>query len=344
MGSNNLSFATILPNEKTAVLSSAFPKILHADLTKSNLNAVFLSLAFIAVPILIIFFSSIFKKQLSKKASNLLYSFTIGFFLLTGFHEMGEGIEKVTETYEFSDYSYGYPFLRLLNTVGVAVLVLGTAAFFKFYLKFKFNSNFSWTSPRDDHNHHSPFHNHVHAQELLVEKTSTTKEKILAIFLLLPHRFVAGFLLGYLVAYGLADNSSIGFPIAFLVSFFLHLIPEEMIICYRLRQVGISWGKTLFYSLLMNFLLLGPTMFLGANLGNFIEDVPALEIAIKVMVGSLFFFTAIFEFLPEVLAETKNQKLWAIVIGMMILGFLFALSLINFHEFPHGHSHGSSSS
>lgn len=107
-----------------------------------------------------------------------------------------------------------------------------------------------------------------------------------------------------------------------------------MIVCYRLRETGISWFKTTVYSFIMNLLLLGPTLFLGANLGNKIEEVPFLEIMMKTMVGILFFFIAVFEFLPEVMAESKTQKTWLSAIIMAGIGLIFALILVNFHQHP----------
>lgn len=109
----------------------------QVNLLQANLNAVYLSLAFIAVPSFIICFSLVFKKQLSKQATNLLYAFTIGFFLMTGFFELFEGIETALENYKDG------VFLKLLSNVGTAILVLGIVIFFKFFVKFKFNHKLS---------------------------------------------------------------------------------------------------------------------------------------------------------------------------------------------------------
>lgn len=314
-----------------------------------NINALILSAIVISVPVLIAILIPIFKAKLGLKSSLFLYSFTTGFFIVLGlFGEANEGRELAMSSSDDPWISIGNQILVLL--VG-SIIGLVFATTFKFLISRKLGK-LNLSGPVEDHSDHVAFHNHPHAEEVLFGgkglKYQSQKEmaraKAVAIYLVLSHRFAAGFFLGYviynIVSPNYGDASAAGIEhlnhsdhdnvnLAFLIGFFLHLIPEELIIYYRQREIGIGKIRAAVYSVLMVSVLI-PFIFLGANLGAYVSDVWQLNGIIHVIVGVLFTFTALVEFFPEVIREAKNQKLWYLTITCLGLGIVLCFFVLAF--------------
>lgn len=315
-----------------------------------NINALILSAIVISVPVLIAILIPIFKAKLGLKSSLFLYSFTTGFFIVLGlFGEANEGRELAMNSYTGNDawVTIGNQILVLL--VG-SIIGLVFATSFKFLISRKLGK-LNLKGPVEDHSDHVAFHNHPHAEEVLFGgkglKYQSQKEmaraKAVAIYLVLSHRFAAGFFLGYVIynivspnypgvheaGIDLTHSNHDNVNLAFLIGFFLHLIPEELIIYYRQREIGIGKVRAAVYSVLMVGVLI-PFIFLGANLGIFVSDVWQLNGIIHVIVGVLFTFTALIEFFPEVIREAKNQKLWYLTITCLALGIILCFFVLSF--------------
>ncbi|WP_027124109.1 hypothetical protein [Mycoplasmoides pirum] len=325
-----------------------------------NINSLILSLIIILIPIIIAFIIPLFERKKQKIRSTLyLYAFTIGFFVVLGlFGEISEGKELAVDAANHIDQnnfwlSFGYQILVLV--IGGIIGLFGALGF-KYLVNKKlgkYNSNF----PIEKHSEHPAFHNHPHAHDLLINRNKNdTKSKTTALYLVLSHRFAAGLFLGYIINqivsnnYTTTQNSIVetiinnsynlnlkhgavsnegGINLAFFIGFFLHLIPEEAIIYYRQREMGIKRSKSILNSILM-ILILVPFIFLGANIGTFVSDLWWLNGIIHVIVGVLFVFTALVEFFPEVIQEAKTQKKWYLTITWMIIGIIVCFILVSF--------------
>lgn len=187
--------------------------------------------------------------------------------------------------------------------LSIASLGLFGALFFKFFVLKKFQPNFSWHQKFEVQTHDQCMHTQ---HELHLHNHSSLKEKTIAIYLLLSHRVIAGIFLGY-VAYQNAIGAEDGVKIAYFIAFFLHLIPEEVVIFYRLQAAGVSRNRALLYSILMLFLLV-PFMFLGANVASSINQIEVLEASLHILIAVLFVFAALFEFFPEILVSVQTYR------------------------------------
>ncbi|MFL1058536.1 hypothetical protein ACJONP_04475, partial [Mycoplasmopsis synoviae] len=92
------------------------------------------------------------------------------------------------------------------------------------------------------------------------EKTSQ-KIKIVALVLILTHRVFVGLLFGWSINQ-LIEGSTSNLTWAFIISFWLHLISEELVFYYRLREAGYSRWKSFTFSVLGLSILI-PFMIIG---------------------------------------------------------------------------------
>ncbi|WP_391591643.1 ZIP family metal transporter [[Mycoplasma] cavipharyngis] len=304
-----------------------------------NLNALILSLIIISIPMLITVLAPILKPTLSKKWTMFLYSFTIGFFVVLGlFGEAPEGVEIIQANYADSLV------IRVAIITASALLGLGSAFFLKYFMSKRLKM-LNWNSEVHSHHihddqvhHHEQFHKHVHGEDFFLDpnlKERNLKSKFLAIYLLLSHRVAAGLILGFAIFHIVTDGDSISLLI--FIGFFLHLIPEEFILYYRMRDMKIPRFRAMGYSALMTLLIV-PFIFIGANIGSFITQVPWLEGMIDIIIGVYFAFVALFELLPEVVAEARIQKHWYIAISLILIGMLFAFFAVSFHGHHEEHA------
>ncbi|MDQ0514308.1 zinc transporter ZupT [Mycoplasmoides fastidiosum] len=311
-----------------------------------NFNALILSLIIISVPVLITVLAPLVKATLSKKATMLLYAFTIGFFLVLGLYgESNEGLHFLQDGYPDHPHLIG---IQVGVIAGGALLGLAGALFFKFLISKKlkvlnWNQLIHHTHQHDSNQHdHHQFHHHAHGEDYFLDRAnSAIKNKYLAIYLLLSHRVGAGLFLGYTV-YQIVSGLGGGISVTFIIGFFIHVIPEELILYYRMREMQIPKWRAMGYSLWMSLLLV-PFIFIGANLGTFIGAQPWIQALLHIIVGVLFSFVALVELLPEVIAEAKTQKLWYLAIILLILGMISAFLVMNLHVHEHGGGEASSS-
>ncbi|WP_033160284.1 hypothetical protein [Mycoplasmoides alvi] len=314
-----------------------------------NINSAILSGIIILIPIIIAFIIPLFEKRKNNKLRSTLYlyAFTTGFFIVLGlFGEVTEGKELAVEAATLVDpnniwLSIGYQIIVLLFG---SIIGLCSALALKYFVSKKwgkFNSNF----PIEEHSDHDAFHNHPHIHEFFFAKQKPNdrngnyiKTKSTALYLILFHRLAAGLFLGYIVynlvalnynEHSVVSDRSSGINLAFLIGFFLHLIPEETIVYYRQREMGIKRNRSILNSILM-ILILIPFIFLGANIGQFVSEIWWLNAIIHIIVGVLFVFTALVEFFPEVIKESTTQKKWYISILMLIIGIATCFVFISF--------------
>ncbi len=309
-----------------------------------NLNALILALVIVLVPILVAFIIPLFEHRKGQLRSTVyLYAFTAGFFVVLGlFGEANEGRELAADAAAAADpgnfwLAFGYQAAVLLPG---GIIGLGGALTFKYLINKKMG-NFRSDSLVDPHDSHPPNHNHPHVHEFLFNRQNRAKanrSKTTAIYLVLSHRLAAGLFLGYIINQVVMANYQTQTPVnppginlAFFVAFFLHLVPEEAIIYYRQREMGVRRSRSILNSILM-VLVLVPFIFLGANIGAFVVDLWWLNGIIHVVVGVLFTFTALVEFFPEIVQEAKNQRKWYITILWVIMGILACFALVAIGE------------
>ena len=190
---------------------------------------------------------------------------------------------------------------QLIVLVVGSVVGLGFALGFKVFVNRKLGK-YNPKLPVEQHSDHIAFHNHPHAHEFIFgnkgikvdeQKRSNARDKVVALYLILSHRLAAGFFLGYTVFNIVSANyehdhehlnllhehanssthshTNHSISLAFLIGFFLHLIPEELIIYFRQREMGISRSKALVNSVLV-IMILVPFIFLGANVGQYVQN------------------------------------------------------------------------
>lgn len=282
-----------------------------------NLSAVVLCLIILCVPLVVAMFMPLFDRHKHGGAKTLyLYAFTAGFFLVLGlFGEMNEGrsIALDAATADAPNNSWLSAGYQMAVLFGGGMIGLGCALSVKFFVA-KRAARGRLDAPVDDHDAHVAFHNHPHAHEALLKSNAKRSEKAVAVYLVLSHRLAAGFFLG-ITLYGLSSPASstdahahgATAGAAFLIGFFLHLIPEEAVIYFRLRAMGASRFKAAGTSAAL-LLLLVPFIFLGVNTGGYVDELWWLSGSIHVMVGVLLAFVAAVEFLPEAVRELKNLR------------------------------------
>ncbi|WP_027120372.1 ZIP family metal transporter [Mycoplasmopsis lipofaciens] len=308
------------------------------------------SFVMLFIPFLItLIFPFLKKDTLSKKGSVILYAFVTGFFItmaLFGF--LRESLEKSSLSAKaegFSGWSlYGW---NILLVGGGLTAGLSFGWFLRFIVK-KATSSKIKEDPKaslyihihdlsHDHEHEAHDHsnialNHKISHKEVTNKKSDTKLKIVALLLLLTHRIPAGFLIGYSFNAFFTTGAQFGaLNAAFLISFILHLIPEEIIFYYRQREMGISKWKAVFNSF-ASLLLFIPLMLLGIYLGKYINQIWQLSAFVQAMISGTFLFTAIIEFLPEINHAHHDKKFIKKVLFVFLLGIIICATILSFHD------------
>ena len=268
----------------------------------------------------------IIKPTISKKATMYLYAFSSGFFIILAiFGFYAEAKEELTIHLEHEHFNqYAIWGINIAVIGGGAFLILGLSILVKFLIAKKI-SNKEESALESNHDHSNLIYN---------LNDVNPKSKILALILLLSHRIPGGLIIGFLIS-NIQHNGSVNpIDIMFLVTFILHIIPEELILYYRQMQMGVNKWRAAFNSFL-GTLLLVPFIFIGAYSANYLNDNVILISFLKVCVGSLILFSALVEFIPEFLHNEMNAKTWYVTISLVMLGVVFGLILFSVH------SHGS---
>ncbi|VEU70399.1 ZIP family metal transporter [Mycoplasmopsis glycophila] len=324
------------------------------------LVALFFVLALLLIPVGISFLFPLFKSKLNHKTKVYLYAFSTGFFIiLATFGFLREAIEQTSlqsHNLESDWQKYGYNIL-------VVVLGLLGGLTFSFVLKFVITYRINQQLLKNKklsifvHDHsaeHGSHHVHQHedhiftqedsislAEEALSQKISG-KLKIIALALLLTHRIPEGFLIGYNLSLPidyLANGGNGAIPtnnltLAYFVSLILHMIPEELVFYYRLRDAGYGRWTSLLISTIMDFLFF-PFMLIGIYTGSAVATNGYAQGAFMAIIGGIFLFTSLVEFFPEFYHVEMNKKRWFITLISLFAGVLFAVFILSFHAHNH---------
>ncbi|VEU73027.1 ZIP family metal transporter [Mycoplasmopsis gallopavonis] len=330
----------------------------NENITKMLLVIIFLG-ALLLIPVGISVLFPLLKSRLNHRTKVYLYAFSTGFFIiLSTFGFLREALEQASETGETGMKLYGYNIL-------IVFVGLLSGLIFSFTLKFvityrinqKLLQNKKLSIFVHDHSHeHNENHVHEHpdhifsqddanqlAEEALVEKISG-KLKIIALALLLTHRIPEGFLIGYNLSLAMPDlqdlsGGTVGLSnltTAYFVSLILHMIPEELVFYYRLREAGYGRWNSLLISTLMDMLFL-PFMLVGIYGGSSIGGNHFAQGFLMAIIGGIFLFTSLVEFFPEFYHVEMNKKRWFITLLCLFIGVLFSAFILSFHEHSHNH-------
>ncbi|QSF13843.1 ZIP family metal transporter [Mycoplasma sp. Mirounga ES2805-ORL] len=308
------------------------------------------SMFLLLIPIFVTTIFPLFKSKLSPRGNALLYSFVTGFFIiLATFGFLRESLEISS----INGYDFRLKHPKLTVYTWNIILVCGgliTGLLFAFGLR-KTIKAISRTRVKNDkfaaifiHNHEIAHDHGAMHDELKLgpdHKTKIDKQhqvndpklKVVALLLILAHRIPAGILIGYnlnQLFYG--EGSSLS--IAFLISFILHLIPEEIIYYYRQREMGISRWKAMLISIGI-ILLFIPLMLIGIYFGHVITSIWQVRSFISAVVAGIFLFTSIVEFLPEFFHSHHDKKLFRWVMLMFFIGIVLCALVLSFHEHSH---------
>lgn len=302
------------------------------------------------IPILVSLAFPLFKNKLTDKSKVYLYAFSTGFFATLGlFGFMRESLE-VSSIFAASIYGANDLTSIYLSNIGIVAGGALIGLTFAFVIKFWISHNISKKLLKNSklgvfiHQHdHGTEKEHTHehptfifnrddklmAAESALAKKTESKLKIIALLLLLTHRIPEGFIMGYNLNL-LFESKSGSLTIAFFISFIIHLIPEEMVFYYRLRDAGYGKWQALFMAIGFLFLFF-PFMLIGVYFGSEIQAQWWLRGMLYSAVGGIFIFTALIEFFPEFYHTNFDKKRWYKVVLFLLLGIIFSVFVLSFH-------------
>ncbi|ENY68484.1 Hypothetical protein, predicted transmembrane protein [Metamycoplasma auris 15026] len=293
------------------------------------LNLVVYISIIVALPLVMLGIFALFKNKpnQSKNGNGLvyMYSFSTGMFLMIGtFGFMREGYEiaKVfTHSYlNFSEIGRTAVLSAIMGVsclIGLAIAIGGRYIFIKA----------SKTDPHKEHIEHS------HSDHLISFKDiDNPKAAWLAIIMLLSHRIVDGFFIGYAVFRIWYANNTFSSSIVLLITFTIHILIEMAIVYFRQIQYGEKKSKAILYNFL-TFLLIIPFIFIGAYSGIVIStNLSWIQSALLTMGGAIIVFTSVFELVPEFIhIRNKDLKTLYITLSVFALSIAFTIILLSFH-------------
>ncbi|WP_084177979.1 ZIP family metal transporter [Mycoplasma buteonis] len=329
---------------------------------KFLLVLIFLLLLLI-IPVAISALFPIIKKSLNHRTKVYLYAFSTGFFIiLATFGFLREALEQTSIGSSQNGFTAEKTYLY--NILVVFCGLLGGLAFsftLKFVISYRINKKLMKNKKLSifvhDHSLEAG-HHHVHqhpdhiftnedsvelAEDALTEKISG-KLKIIALALLLTHRIPEGFLIGYNLSLFFVNQSQsqlTTLSLAYFISLVLHMIPEELVFYYRLREAGYGPWAALGVSTLMDFLFL-PFMLIGIYAGHEIGSNLYAQGAMMAIIAGIFLFTSLVEFFPEFYHVNMEKKSWFITIVCLFVGVSFAVLVLSFHTHSHPQSPAAS--
>lgn len=318
--------------------------------TKILLVFIFLVILLL-IPIFISLLLPFFFKQLNNKTKTYLYAFVTGFFIVMSlFGFMREALE-ISSVNSQRDWGENYVYIsNILIVAGGSLIGIFISFFIKYIISYKVNkkllaskqmSAFVHVHDHDKSNVHSHTHpdiifNKHDSVELTkdINKKSESKLKFVALLLLLTHRIPEGIILGNSISL-IVEGSSNDITIAFIISLILHLIPEEIIFFYRLREAGYSKWKAVLISI-SGLLLFLPFMLIGSIIGKYILQNWVIYAAMQSLIGGIFLFTSLVEFFPEFYHSNFDKKSWVKTLIFLFAGIIISIFILSFHL------HGSS--
>ncbi|QZE12511.1 ZIP family metal transporter [Mycoplasma sp. Ms02] len=336
--------------------------IIGEDLTKLLLVLVTLAIL-LFIPILVSSILPFFRHKIKPRFKVYLYAFITGFFIVISlFGFMREALEISSVNAQSKGYSQNWIYLSNISTVALGALVGILFSFVvKFVISYRLNKKLIRSKKMSAfyHSHdadgleHAHTHEHpdfifnrndtidVSSQELIAQNTKDrarvsieskveSKLKVVALLLLLTHRIPEGLILGYNLNLFL-ENKETNLSTAFFVSLVLHLIPEEIVFYYRLREAGYKPWKSLLLST-GALLLFFPFMMIGIYSGNYIEGLWYIKASVYSFIGGIFLFTSLVEFFPEFYHTHFNHKRnWFFILLCLFAGIIFSIFIMSFH-------------
>lgn len=289
----------------------------------------------IGIPLVYVILIPIIKPTISNNLSRYLYAFSSGFFIIIAtVLFIGESKTHLAEELETIVSGGAAASTAVLAVILTSTILLGL--FFSLGIKYLFAKN-KGTKIFNDHTHNEK-HNHSHDHMIFNISDYNPKSKSLAIFFMLTHRLPDGLFIG-LIASQIARDGVDVVNIIFLISFVIHVIPEELIIYYRQIEMGISKKKATFNSFLGNVATI-PIIIIGSVAGWFSNESEIAIHIIQLIAASFLLFISIVEFIPEFLHENKlTGKEWYKTILILIFGIGFGIFVVCFHS--HETSHGA---
>lgn len=298
------------------------------------------------IPFLVTVIFALSKEKLSTKSNIYLYSFICGFFLTMatfGFLKESLEISSIYGANHNKWITYGWNILVVVGGLSFGLLFAwGIRSLIRYAAKKKISKDkeasvFIHTHDLA-HDHGDDHHDHqiapTHLEEIKTEEKSENHPsyKLVAILLLLVHRIPESFLIGYIISImGQGTHVITTVSIAFWISAVLHLIPEQLVFYYRLREIGKSRAYALWTSS-ASLLIFIPFMVLGAWVGKYICDVWQLRAIVQSFVGGVFIFTSIVEFLPEFYHAHHDKKVFKWTILLFMLGIIICAFILSFHQ------------
>lgn len=283
------------------------------------------SLFVILIPMLCGILIPSLKPIMSKNANKYLYAFSAGFFLIMA------TVLFIAESKEFLLHEFEYIENKTKEQAIVGVIIAGVVLF---CLLLSLGAKFLFSKSKSDKE--LDIENH---DKMIFNITDyNPKSKALAIFFLLTHRVPDGIIIGILCS-EIAVLGVSATNVIFLCSYIIHVVPEELIIYYRQREMGISKKKAILNNLIATCIIV-PLIICGSLIGWYsLENNVAIAI-IQLVTASFLLFVSIIEFIPEFLHETKIKgKTWYIIMLIFIIGVVLALFLILFHDHGDALSH-----
>ncbi|QNM93553.1 ZIP family metal transporter [Mycoplasma sp. Pen4] len=291
-------------------------------------------------------------------------------FLRESIEESGEWVQSAFAPNPTQSQIFGYNAMIIVGGLLMGLLFSFTLKFvitYRINKKLKRSNNKSVSVFVHDHDHHSHAHPHIHvdgedgyshsndvdnhvfqhpdyifsqeenlqaAEEAVINSKVSMKLKVIALLLVLTHRIPEGFLLGYNINLAMQGDSANNLTIAYFISLILHLIPEETIFYFRLREAGFNRWKSLLLSFLGLSLFL-PFMLAGVYAGEAIDHYAWLKAVTFAAIAGIFLFTSIVEFIPEFYHTDMSKKKWYLVLLALFIGIIIAVLILSFHSHHH---------
>ncbi|MCV3733621.1 ZIP family metal transporter [Mycoplasma enhydrae] len=294
------------------------------------INLIIYILILVALPLVVMGFLALIKPEKIKsneKSLIYLYAFSTGMFLMLGaFGFLREGYE-MAHNFTHSKYFNQTEMIRTITVMGI----MGISSLIGFSIVIGGRYLFVKKSKIDPHSKHEE---HNHSDHLIsFRDIDNPKAAWLAILMLLSHRIIDGFFIGYTIFKIVAKGNSFSSATLLLVTFTLHILFEIVIVYFRQIQYGEKIGKAVLYNFL-TFLAIVPFIFLGAYTGTFLgKRFEWILSGILVMGGVIVIFTSIFELVPEFIhIRNKDTKVLYKTLITFAAAIILTIMLLALHR------------
>ncbi|AZZ65754.1 hypothetical protein DMC14_003120 [Metamycoplasma phocicerebrale] len=284
----------------------------------------------VALPLLLMGLLSLIKTEKIRNNKNFLiyiYAFSTGMFLMLGaFGFLREGYDIAKSYTHGGTFVQSSEIIRTLTVVGI----MGISALIGFSLVIGGRYLFIKKAKIDPHTEHEE---HNHSDHLISFKDiDNPKAAWLAILLLLSHRVIDGFFIGYTIFKIIVSKNTFSSSLMLLITFTLHILFEISIVYFRQIQYGEKKRKAVMYNFL-TFILIIPFIFMGAFFGTFLGGtLKWIQSGILTMGGAIIVFTSVFELIPEFIhIRNKNTKTLYSTFITFSAAIVITIILLSFH-------------